>query len=246
MLNDAQTQDEAEDRLYGADKRGYDPCGGDEMPDDFADPRSRRARLAVCKRQLEEKAVLEAAQQQAEINARTAEEAETGLKKRWRKPQEPNPEPVLETKANVTDPESRIMKTRGGLCSGIQRSSGGHGRTDYPCRRSDASQANDVNQLHPMVKKARENMAVIAPGASQAIEVVLADAGYISEKNLAGIDPDGPEHLIATKNGWKQHRDNAGTPGRPAIREPHIETAHGTYVDDGARAGAVQEAWSNS
>ena len=67
-----------------------------------------------------------------------------------------------------------------------------------------------MNQLHPMVEKARENIAVIAPEASQTIEVVLADAGYISEKNLAG--------------------------------EPHIETADGTYVDDGARAGAVQEA----
>jgi len=28
---------------------------GDEMLDDFADPHSRRARLAVCKSQLEEK-----------------------------------------------------------------------------------------------------------------------------------------------------------------------------------------------
>jgi len=28
MLNDAQTQDEAEDRRYGADKRGCEPCGG--------------------------------------------------------------------------------------------------------------------------------------------------------------------------------------------------------------------------
>jgi len=37
----------------------------------------------------------------------------------------------------------------------------------------------------------------------------------ISEKNLAGIDPNGPEHLIATKNGWKQRRDNVGTPCGP-------------------------------
>jgi len=103
-------------------------------------------------------------------------------------------------------------------------------------------QANDVNQLHPMVEKARENMAVIAPEASQTIEVVLADAGYISEKNLAGIDPDGPQHLIATKNGWKQRRDNVGTPGRPADREPHLEIADGTYVDDGARPCVIQEA----
>jgi len=102
-----------------------------------------------------------------------------------------------------------------------------------------------VNQLHPKVEKARENMAVIAPEASQTIEVVLADAGYISEKNLAGIDPDGPEHLIATKNGWKQRRDNAGTPCRPIVREPHIKTADGTYVDDGAGPRVVQEAWLN-
>ena len=26
------------------------------------------------------------------------------------------------------------------------------------------------------------------------------------------IDPDGPQHLIATKNGWKQRRENEGAP----------------------------------
>jgi len=62
--------------------------------------------------------VLEAAQQRAEMDARAAEEVETGIKKRGRKPQEPNPEPVLEAKANVTDPASRIMKTRGGYVQG--------------------------------------------------------------------------------------------------------------------------------
>ena len=55
-------------------------------------------------------------------------------------------------------------------------------------------------------------MAVIAQEAPQTIEVVLADAGCISEKNLAGIDPDGPEHLIATKNGWKQRGEHEGAP----------------------------------
>ena len=81
-------------------------------------------------------------------------------------------------------------------------------------------------------QEARKNLAVIAPEASQTIGVVLADAGYISEKNLAGIDSDGPKHLIATKNGWKQRRDNVGTPGRLVVGESHIETADGTYVAD--------------
>ena len=33
-----------------------------------------------------------------------------------------------------------------------------------------------------------------------------------------------------------------GTPGRPADREPHLEIADGTYVDDGARPCVIQEA----
>jgi len=64
------------------------------VSDDFADPRSRRARLALCKRQLEERAALEAAQQRAEIDARAVEEVKTGVRKRGHKPQEPNPAPV--------------------------------------------------------------------------------------------------------------------------------------------------------
>jgi len=36
-----------------------------------------------------------------------------------------------------------------------------------------------------------------------------------SEKNLRGIAPDGPDHLIARKNGWKQRRDNAEAPRGP-------------------------------
>jgi len=48
MLKDAQAQDEAEDRLHGAGKRSYEPCEGDEMPNDLADPRSRRARRFIC------------------------------------------------------------------------------------------------------------------------------------------------------------------------------------------------------
>jgi len=40
-----------------------------------------------------------------------------------------------------------------------------------------------------MVERARENMAVIAPEAPQTIEVVLADAGYISEKNRLRYSP---------------------------------------------------------
>jgi transposase len=59
MLNEADAKDAEEDRLYGSDKRG------DELPDDLADRRSRKARLAECKQRLEEQAAAQAAEQQS-------------------------------------------------------------------------------------------------------------------------------------------------------------------------------------
>ncbi len=197
MLVEAEAADTEEDRLYGADNRG------DELPIDLQDRTSRKARLAACKKRLEEKAADEAAQQQAKIEDRRAEEAETGIKKRGRKPQEPDPEPEASAKANVTDPESRIMKTRSGYVQGYN--SQAVVTEDQIIIASEVTdQENDINQLHPMVKKAQENMTEI--DKKQTIKTVLLDAGYVSEDNLARIDPDGPEHLIATQKDWKQRQ----------------------------------------
>ena len=58
------------------------------------------------------------ASQQRRIDEREAEEAETGKKKRGRKPKEPEEVKNKEAKANITDPESRIMKGRVGYVQG--------------------------------------------------------------------------------------------------------------------------------
>ncbi len=205
MLVEAEAKDTEEDRLYGADKRG------DELPIDLQDRTSRKARLAACKKRLEEKAADEAAQQQAKIEERRAEEAETGIKKRGRKPQEPDSEPEASAKANVTDPESRIMKTRSGYVQGYN--SQAVVTEDQIIIASEVTdQENDINQLHPMVKKAQENMTEIDEFEPQTIRIVLSDAGYASEDNLAHIDPDGPEHLIATQKDWKQRQALSDAP----------------------------------
>ena len=46
------------------------------------------------------------------MEQRRAEEEATGKKKRGRKPKVVEPLPTEEAKANTTDPDSRIMKTR--------------------------------------------------------------------------------------------------------------------------------------
>jgi len=67
---------------------------------------------------LEQEAAAEAQRQREKIEEREAEEGEAGQKKRGRKPKEPPSEPAAEARANVTDPDSRIMKTRSGYVQG--------------------------------------------------------------------------------------------------------------------------------
>jgi transposase len=204
MLADAERVDAEEDRLYGKDKRG------DELPDDLRDRKSRLKRLQECKKRLEAEAAEKAQKQQEKIDERTAEEAETGQKKRGRKPQEPDSTSKLETKANPTDPDSRIMKTRKGYVQGY------NGQVVVTEKQIIVAaeltvEENDINQLHPMMEKAQENIVALKL-RNQTIKIALADAGYCSEKNLKQIDPKGPEHLIATQKDWKQRKDLAEAP----------------------------------
>jgi transposase len=205
MLAEAEAKDTEEDRKYGPDQRG------DELPDELADRTSRKARLAACKKRLEEQAAAEAARKQSKIEEREAQEAETGTRKRGRRPQESDPTPAADAKANPTDPDSRIMKTKSGYLQGYN-SQAVVTEAQIIIAAEVTNEENDVNQLHPMVKKAQENLTAIAPNDNLTIRTVLADAGYISDKSLAAMDADGPEHLLATRKDWKQRKEAAASP----------------------------------
>ena len=190
MLAEAQAVDAEEDALHGRDKRG------DELPEELIDPQSRLARLKACKERLEQEAG-EARQKQAEkIKAREAQEAATGRKKRGRKPKSPDEVVKQEAKANLTDPESRIMKTRSGYVQGY------NGQAVVTQEQiivaADLTQEeNDVLQLHPMLEQAQANLA--QAGIVERIESAAADAGYWSEENVQAAPPDGSELYIATQ-----------------------------------------------
>jgi hypothetical protein len=197
MLTEAQATDADEDRQYGAER-----CG-DELPEALRDRTSRLARLQACQERLEREAAEATAQQQAKIAARQAEEAATGQKKRGRKPKAAEAAADSTAKANVTDPESRIMKTQGGYVQGYNAQA--VVTEDQIIVAAEVTQEeNDIQQLHPMLKRAQANLKAIAH--LQAVGMALADAGYCSEANLMEADPDGPVLLMATNKDWKQRQ----------------------------------------
>ena len=198
MLADAEAKDTEEDELYGKDKRG------DELPEELQDRRSRVARLKECKARLEQEKAEKVAKQQEKIVERERQETETGQKKRGRKPKKPDTVTKAEAKANVTDPDSRIMKTRSGYVQGYNgQAMVTEGQIILAAELT--TDENDIKQLIPMIEKAEGIVAELELN-DQGIGIVLADAGYCSDANMANTKPEGPECIIATKKDWKQRQ----------------------------------------
>ena len=112
MLAEAKAADAEEDAHYGPDRRG------DELPEGLGGRRERLKRLKEAKERLQREAEAAAKAVQEHVEQRRAEEEATGKKKRGRKPKVVEPLPTEEAKANTTDPDSRIMKTRQGYVQG--------------------------------------------------------------------------------------------------------------------------------
>jgi len=197
ILDEAEAIDKAEDALYGEGKRG------DELPEEMRNSESRLKRLKEAKERLELEAAEVARQKLTEIAKREEEERESGKKKRGRKPKEPDKNPDAEAKANVTDPESRIMKTRKGYVQGYNAQTAvAEGQIIISAEVTQ--EENDVGQMHPMLGKAKEELK--SAGIEDDIEHALFDAGYCSEDNLSKLATGGPEVFVATAKDWKQQK----------------------------------------
>ncbi len=108
--------------------------------------------------------------------------------------------PATAAQANVTDPESRIMKTKDGWLQGFNGQA--FVNTHQIVLTCDVSQnANDVELYQPMNERLTESLQ--AAGITAEVELELADAGYCSEANLTA---PGPDRLIAVAKDHKQRR----------------------------------------
>ncbi|MFG1466767.1 IS1182 family transposase [Xanthobacter sp. DSM 24535] len=209
MVSAAEETDTAEDAMFGDER-------GDDLPADLRNASGRPARLQACLDQLHAEANAQAARQQEKIDARAAEEEATGKRKRGRKPKPAEAVVDEEAKANVTDPDSRIMKSRKGYLQGYNAQAvvtAGQ----IILAPDVTNQANDVRQLGPMIDKALA-MAEAVMGEDARIGTALMDAGYWSEDNAA-LETADCEYLIATTKDWKQRKAMRAAPP-PRSRMP--------------------------
>lgn len=139
-------------------------------------------------------------------------------------------------RANVTDPDSRIMKTHDGWVQGYNAQAivNKH-QIVLAC---DVSQnAGDVQLYQPMNDRLAQTLTTA--GIQSEIELILADAGYCSETNLTS---PGPDRLIATLKDHKQRRaalqlgQTSGPP--PPDATPAEEMEHLLRTPQGASAYA--------
>jgi len=208
MLAEADAKDAEEDKTFGPDKRG------DELPEDLRDRNSRLERLKACKQRLECERAEAKQTQQKKIDQRQAKEEATGRKSRGRKPKSPEDARNKDAKANVTDPDSRIMKTRKGYVQGLNAQAAV--TEDQVIVAEDVTQqANDKQQLHPMLEQAEANRRAV--GVKETMDTALADAGYSSDNNFRKVSAGGAELLIATQKDWKQRKSLQDRPPRGPI-----------------------------
>lgn len=129
--------------------------------------------------------------------------------------------PETEHRANITDPDSRIMSTKDGWVQGYNAQA--IVNPQQIVLAVDVSQdPGDVGLFEPMNDKLTQMLTAV--GITATVELELADAGYCSEANLTC---PGPDRLIATQKDHKQrraarelgHTDGPPPPGLTATEE---------------------------
>ena len=101
-----------------------------------------------------------------------------------------------EVKVNVTDPESRLQKTRRGWVQQCQRQSVS---ADQIVVAADVTpKSTDVEMLIPMIALAQANLGTV--GVTDTVNHVLADAGYWSADNFTFEKTSSTMLVVATKN----------------------------------------------
>ncbi len=139
-------------------------------------------------------------------------------------------------RANITDPDSRIMKTQKGWVQGYNgQAVVNQHQIVLACEVSQDT--GDAQLYQPMTDTLTQTLT--AAGIRSEVELVLADAGYWSENNAT---TPGPDRLIATTKDHKRRRaarelgQTSGPP--PPDATPIEEMEHLLRTSQGAAAYA--------
>jgi transposase len=196
--------DAAEDELYGHAR-------GDELPEELANPRTRRRALARAKAELE----AEHAARQAEYDAKAKRHREhhetTGRRVRGRPPSKPPQDDALfASKRNLTDLDSRVQRDKGALIQGYNgQLVVAEGQLIIAAEITNS--AADGRQLEPMTTAAGHQLE--AAGLPDTLDAVLADNGYWNTAQIAALHAQGLNPIVAPA---AEHRK---TPRRKATKQ---------------------------
>ena len=182
ILEEAAEVDAAEDEKFG-DKRG------DELP---GDRQSRRQRLRDAKRRLDEEHAAKQAEMAAWEVAMAEHTARTGYVRK-NNPPKPRPIPPKEgQRINVTDPDSRPVKTRHGFIQGYTAQAAATAEQVIVAAELIAG-GNERHRLEPMARAAEEELT--KAGVTEKPELVLADAGYWNRPQIDELERSGTRVL---------------------------------------------------
>jgi transposase len=147
------------------------------LPEEIKRREDRIAKLREATQAMEQRAAARLIEEQAayqeKLAARQAKEQSTGKKPRGKAPEPPKEGPRDQDQYNFSDPESRIMKMRGGFEQCYNAQAAVEVTTMLVVGQHVTDQANDKQQLVP-------TLAVVSPVIGQ-VTNALVDSGYYSE-----------------------------------------------------------------
>ena len=242
ILEEAAETDRLEDEKYGERR-------GDELPPELSTAQGRRGWLREAKRQLDERRAKQARPVPAsrparvrEAKRRLEEELWTecqanaayeayrarGVMKDGRRfggPPKPYRPPATPAgKVNLTDPDSKNVKTPRGYMQGYNAQAvvtagqvviAAEINTDSP----------DFGHLEPMVSSAQAELA--GAGVTEAPSIVLADAGYWHQQQMEAIIDRGLQVLIPPDAGKRKGTRPGWDGGLYAFMRRVLSTDHG-------------------
>ncbi len=260
ILEEAAAVDAEEDERFG-DRRG------DELPPELATAQGRRGWLREAKRRLDEQRAAEARpiprsrpERLAESKRRLEEDHQVeqranadyeayrarGVMKngrRFGKPPTPyTPPPTPQGKVNVTDPDSRNVKTPRGWVQGYNAQAVCNERQIVIAAELHAD-SPDFGHLEPMVAAAERELQ--AAGIADKPEVVLADAGYWHHDQMDAIVSRGTRVLIPPDAGKRKGTRPGWDGGRYDFMRRVLETDPGRDLYS-KRQGMIEPIFGNT
>jgi hypothetical protein len=242
IIDEAKATDAAEDELYG-DRRG------DELPEELATAQGRRGWLREAKRRLDERRAEEARPIPAARPARVKEAKRRLDEELWTECQAnaayeryrargrmkdgrrfgrpPDPYRPPDTPAgviNVTDPDSRNVKTSRGWVQGYNAQA--VVTAEQIVIAADVTvDSPDFGHFEPMVTAAERELARV--GITATPEVALADAGYWHQVQMEAIVDRGMQVLIPPDAGKRKGTRPGWDGGLYAFMRRVLATEHG-------------------